>query len=228
MSPRGFQRFIAGLATAGVHSPGLVLLFDDIDHVLRASWKNAFLAALRFTFQSSAGITPFYGIWSLFGDESLPGSNYFRNVTRPIFFEPFAMGTEAEPGERRVLIARGFPGLSAAAVARIGRLAGGHPQLLQQVLADLGGSFAGRNPEYLGRLGADDVDAALTPAQVEAQQGLATALLAETPALANPLRMLVSTPLPARALSRALFASGLLDRDENELAFVPWRVRAVL
>jgi len=228
MSPRGFQRFIAGLAQAGVHSPGLVLLFDEVDHVIRASWKNAFLAALRFTFQTSAGMTPFYGVWNLFGDESLPGSNYFRNVTRPIFFEPFAMGTETAPGERRLLITRGFPALSAAAVAHVGRVAGGHPQLLQRVLADLGEALASEAPERVATLTEDDVEDALGPERIQAEEALAASLVSATPALLKPLQTLLRAPLPARALSRALFASGLLDSDENEMAFVPLRVQAAL
>jgi len=228
MSPRGFQRFIAGVAQAGVHTPGVVLLFDEVDHVVRATWKNAFLAALRFTFQTSAGITPFYGVWNLFGDESLPGSNYFRNVTRPIFFEPFAMGTEAEPGERRLLVQRGFPGLAPAAVAHVGRVAGGHPQLLQQVLGDLREALGAEDPARLATFSAIDVENVLGAARIRAEVALATSLLAATPALVKPLQMLISAPLPARALSRALFASGLLDSDENGMSCIPGRVRAAL
>ena len=94
VTPRGLAKWVSALGQAATHAGGMCLLVDDVDVTAETSWKAAFVAALRFTFQSASGITPIYAAWKLFLDESLPGSNYFRNVTRPVFLEPFARGGE--------------------------------------------------------------------------------------------------------------------------------------
>jgi hypothetical protein len=204
-------------------------MFDDVDAVAPAAWKPAFIAALRFTFQSCAGVTPIYALYRVYGDEAQPGSNYFRNVTRPLFLEPLS-ATRARDGasEREALVRLALPALPQPAIARIDQLVGGHPLLLHALL----GALAAALPD--GSDGADvtagDVEALLDHAAVDEQHALAVALLGRTPGLAEALRELVAAPEPRphRGLSRGLVASGLVDQDAGGNAVVPGRVREVL
>ncbi len=226
MSPRGMERWIAQLGAAAVQTPGLCLLFDDADNVVGASWKNAFVAGLRFTFQTCAGITPVYALWSLFADESLAGSNYFRNVTRPFFLEPLG-GTAYIQGrsEREILLDVHLSGCPSAASAAIFALAGGHPQLLHRVLGDVCDALD--DAHALTTLAPGALDALLAP-YAEAQRRLARDLVAGTPGLAAALRDLARQSAGGRAMPVGLVASGLVDHDAQGVPVLPGRVREVV
>ncbi|MDX2024590.1 MAG: hypothetical protein SF187_30390 [Deltaproteobacteria bacterium] len=225
MTPRGFERFIATLAQAALHTPGICLLFDDVDKVATAPWKGPFISALRFVFQASSGITPIYALWTLFGDESLPGSNYFRNVTRPVFLEPLSADAST-PGSRFELVAVGFPELVPSTRLAISRLVGGHPLLLQKFLADL----AQRVPDVDARaqLGPEHLAAALGPDAVAEQQQLVATLLSMSARLGTALADLEGKGLPYASLPRGLVASGFVDKDDEGFATLIERAREVL
>jgi hypothetical protein len=225
MTPRGFERFIATLAQAALHTPGICLLFDDVDKVGTAPWKGPFISALRFVFQASSGITPIYALWTLFGDESLPGSNYFRNVTRPVFLEPLAADASA-PGSRFELMNLGLPDLLAPTRAAISRLVGGHPLLLQTLLRDL----AEQVPDAgaCARLAPDQISATLGTRIVDYQQRVVAHLLSLSTGLGAALVDLERKRLPYATLPRGLVASGFVDRDDDGVAVLIERVREVL
>lgn len=226
LSPRGMERWIGALGAAAVHTPGIALLFDDVDRVNSITWRNAFVAGLRFTFQTCAGITPIYAVWNIFADESLPGSNYFRNVTRPLFLEALSSHAIAPAtSERRALIDVDLAELSDAAALEVSRLVGGHPQLLQRVLGDLATALPA--DAVLAKVTAAEARAMLD-ANADAQRSIARACLAETPALATALREIVRAEQTPRTLSRGLQATGLVDADIAGRPFVPERVREVL
>ncbi len=215
ITPRGLERWIAQLAPGARRTGGVCLLVDGIDHAAATSWKAALVAALRFTFQSSVGVTPVYGAWSLFLDESLPGSNYFRNVTRPLFLSPLS------PRERHALVDAGLPALSPAARARLDALVGGHPRLWHSALSAIAGALG--SPEEAAALAEADVDALLERTLAD-DRAFVAAMLRAAPALAPRLRALRSTPGKA---SRALLASGLVD-ERDGVAVVPARIAALL
>jgi hypothetical protein len=226
MSPRGMERWIADLGNAAVRTPGICLLFDDVDHVNTMSWKNAFVAALRFTFQTCAGITPVYAVWNLFADESLPGSNYFRNVTRPFFLEPLAANTiGSNTNERRALVDVDLASLREEAAAEVFRLGGGQPKLLHRLLGDLCNALDSNAD--VASLGATEVRA-LVDRNADAQRALARELIEATPPLAVALREIVKAPNAPRTLSRGLHATGVVDLDHAGRPLVAERVREVL
>lgn len=228
MSPRGMERWIGDLGAAAARTSGLCLLFDDADNVLEASWKNAFVAGLRFTFQTCAGITPVYALWSLYADESLSGSNYFRNVTRPFFLEPLHRAARAHaPNERRALLEVHLASCPPDVATVLFDLAGGHPQLLHRVLGDMCNAV-GTASELPG-LTAAAIDTLLAP-YADAQRELARELVARTPGLAAALRDLgtLRGRSGGRALPVGLVASGLVDHDARGLAVMPTRVREVV
>jgi hypothetical protein len=216
VSPPPFERWMQTLGAAARHGSGLCLLFDDVDDLAMVPWKQAFVSALRFTFQSCPGITPVYGVWTLFRDESLSGSNYFRNVTRPVFLAPLA--TE---GPRAALVRLAFPEATEQDVARVSSLVGGHPRLVQRLLADVvtSGWAPGSNAPIDSRLGAD---------VVEDQRRCVDAVLSSSPGLAAALRLLDERmriePIKYRALPAGLVTSGLVDEDARGLAFIPERI----
>lgn len=216
MTPRGFAQWIATLGGAAVHTPGVCLLLDDLDHVQGAAWKAAFVAALRFTFQTSAGLTPVYGLWTLFADEALSGSNHFRNVTRPVFLRPLPMDG------RRALVSAALAALPEPTVARVLALAGGHPLLLHKVLGDLAEALP--DDDAASRLSPSSLDAALGPERVAGQHALARQLVDATPGLAAAVRQLDATPDPD-LLSRGLVASGLAELGPDGRPAVPERIR---
>ncbi len=221
MTPRGLAQWMTGLGEAAAHTPGVCLLFDDIDHAASATWSSAFVSALRFTFQTCPGVTPIYAAWSVFLDESAPGSNYFRNVTRPLFLEPFNAGECAAQ-----VATAGIPAFFAPSVVR---LAGGHPKLLQRVLADLGRAWAGRHTPAGDVAPSGSVDEVIAPDSRGAQVELAASLVARLPPmLVDRLRAIPLRPLAYRTLPRALTASGLVACGEGDEAFVPERVLAAL
>jgi hypothetical protein len=227
VTPRGLERWVKRLGAASGRTGGVCLLVDDVDGAAAMPWKIAFMAALRFAFQAAARVTPIYASWRLFLDETAPGSHYFRNVTRPVFLAPLA-AAPAAPGdvsERDALAALALPGLAPAARDRVFALAGGHPQLLERVLADLRAAAPGDAP----RLDAAGVDALLAGAPAEEERALAARLIAGSPELAAALRELArAEDYPFRNLSKVMIASGLVDRDAAERAQVPELVRAVL
>lgn len=222
MTPRGFESWMHALGAAAVHAPGLGLLFDDVDAVTPASWKSAFVAALRFTFQSCAGVTPIYALYRVYADESLPGSNYFRNVTRPLFLEPLSTA------ERQALLHLALPALTEESSRRIFSQVGGHPRLVHALLADLCAALPdGSDGDELTPA---DVDALLGGEAVERQHALVGALIARTPGLIEALRELTASQEPRayRGLSRGLVASGLVDQDADGNAVVPARIAETL
>lgn len=219
VTPPAFERWMGELGAAASRGAGVCLLFDDVDAVQEASWRQAFVAALRFTFQACVGVTPVYALWLQYRDESLAGSNYFRNVTRPVFLAPLA-------SEGRVALARhGLPGAAAADVRRASALVGGHPLLLQRLLADVVDS--GWSPDS-----ARPLDALLGAERVEAQRRLVASLLAASPGLVEALRQLEArreaAPVSYRTLPVGLAASGMVDEDQAGHAFVPERIAAGL
>lgn len=214
LSPRELECWVRELARAAAQSTGVALLFDELDRVARAPWRVAFVAALRFVFQAAAGITPVYAAWQLYLDEALPGSNYFRNVTRPLFLEP--LSAEA----RGALFDLGLRGLPEAARRRVTALAGGHPRLLQRVLADLVELLDGRDAAGLG---AEEVDALLARGSTALQRAIA-AEAAAAPSLPSTLQALAAGRYPYRTLAKTLVASGLVDEGEDGIAVVPERV----
>jgi hypothetical protein len=219
-TPRVFAERIGDIGAAASQASGLGLLFDDLDRIIGASWKHAFVAALRFTFQSCPGITPVYAVWMLFRDESLAGSNYFRNVTHPVFLSPLP----ASPGggDRAALVRQCLPEASAGDVARVSSLGGGHPQLLHRLLADVvaSGWQAGRGVPIDGRMGAQ---------VIETQRRLVRSLLDASPGLGEALREIArkaeTHPSPFRSLPKGLLASGLIDEGAGGEACIPLRVR---
>lgn len=225
MTPRGFERFIATLAQAALHTPGICLLFDDVDKVGAAPWKGPFISALRFVFQTSSGITPIYALWTLFGDESLPGSNYFRNVTRPVFLEPLSADSAA-PGSRFELMAVGLPELTPPTRIEISRLVGGHPMLLQKVLADL--ARAVPDPVARAQLAPEALAQALGANVVADQQAVVARLLSLSAGLATALADLERKRLPYATLPRGVVASGFVDKGEDGVAVLIERAREVL
>ncbi|MCG5052246.1 MAG: ATP-binding protein [Myxococcales bacterium] len=222
MTPRGFERFIGPLAQAAQRTPGVCLLFDDVDPVTTAPWRGPFISALRFVFQASTGITPIYALWTLFGDESLPGSNYFRNVTRPVFLEPLA---EDQEGARQALIAS-LDVQREDTRRALAHLWGGHPLLLQQGLSALDEALV--TPESRANLTPEGIDAALGPARVDAQLALVRSLLDRSMGLPAALRELAQSPVPFNKLPRGLVASGFVDRTDDGLSCLPPRVGAAL
>jgi hypothetical protein len=221
-TPRLFEERIKAIGAAASRATGLCLLFDDLDAIVDAPWKQAFVAALRFTFQSCPGITPVYAVWLLFRDESLAGSNYFRNVTHPVFLSPLARSESAEGGGRSALVRLGLPGASPEDLARISHLGGGHPQLLHRLCADVvaSGWRTGHAVPTDGRFDARAIDQ---------QRALVRALLAGSPGLGEALREL-DHRAPARAtayrdLPKGLIASGLVDEGDGGEARIPERVR---
>lgn len=225
MTPRGFERFIGPLAQAAQRTPGVCLLFDDVDPVVSAPWKGPFISALRFVFQASTGITPIYSLWTLFGDESLPGSNYFRNVTRPLFLEPLPFDPAA-PGSRFALIDRALPHLQPQTRVALARKVGGHPLLLHRLVGDLARRLPGEADQT--GLAADAIDAALGPEIVAEQCALIADLLARSPGLPAALKELSRNPLPMTRVMRGVVASGLVDDDEQGGSQLPVRVRSVI
>jgi hypothetical protein len=213
VAPPPFERWMQTLGAAARHGSGLCLLFDDVDDLATAPWKQAFVSALRFTFQSCPGITPVYGVWTLFRDESLAGSNYFRNVTRPVFLAPLANG-----GPRAALVRVAFPQATDQDVARMSSLVGGHPRLVQRLLAGVAASgwAPGSSAPIDARLGADVVD------DLRRYVG---GVLSGAPGLAAALRLLGERarlePIIYRTLPAGLVTSGLVDEDARGLAFVP-------
>ena len=227
VTPRGLERWVARLGAASGRTGGVCLLVDDVDSAAAMPWKIAFMAALRFAFQAAARVTPIYASWRLFLDETAPGSHYFRNVTRPVFLTPLGAtpASPGEPPERDALATAAVPGLAPAARARVFELAGGHPQLLEHVLADLRAGLRG-DPALLDATG---VDALLGGAHAAGERALAARLLAGSPELATTLRELArADAYPFRNLSKVTIASGLVDRDAEDRAVVPELVRAVL
>lgn len=224
VTPPGLERWVARVGAAA-RTGGVCLLVDDVDRAAAEPWKVAFMAALRFAFQSSARVTPIYACWRLYLEETSPGSHYFRNVTRPVFLAPLssAPGAAGQPSERDALVERELPGLSGAARARVFALAGGHPQLLERVLSDL--RQAGGEAAAIDGVAVD----ALVAAALPGERALAAGLLAHSPELAAALRELArAEAYPYRSLSKVMVASGLVDRDAGERAVVPELVRAAL
>lgn len=227
ITPRGLERWVARLGGAAARTGGVCLLVDEVDGAAVAPWRVAFMAALRFAFQTAARVTPIYASWRLFLDESSPGSHYFRNVTRPLFLTPLAAAAPdpGEVAERDALVERTLPRLSPAARARAFELAGGHPQLLQRVLSDVRAGVRGEP----AALDAPGVDALLAGAPSAEQRALAARLISGSAELATALRELArGRAYPYRNLSRVMVASGLVDRDAQDQARVPELVRAVL
>ncbi len=220
MTPRGFERFITRLAQAAVHTPGICLLFDEVDQVGAATWKGPFISALRFVFQTSSGITPLYALWTLFGDESLPGSNYFRNVTRPIFLEPLDHEGRVE------IIRQHLPDLSSLTQTAVAQIAGGHPLLLHRIASDL----AAQVPTAPGQasLLPAHVDVALGADRVAAQRQLVADLLSRSGALATALSDLRRKRPAYAGLPRGLVASGFVDHDDAGGAVLSGRVLEVV
>ncbi len=220
VTPQIFGARLAEIGEVASRETGLCLLFDDLDRLVDAPWKQAFVAALRFTFQSCPGITPVYALWRLFRDESLPGSNYFRNVTHPIFLSPLTRDG-AGGGGRPALVRVGFPNASPEDVARVSALVGGHPLLLHRFLADVvvSGWESG---------GEARVDSLLTPEAIDAQRQLVGTLLDASPGLAEALKQLATRITGAEAsyrmLPKGLIASGLVDEAEGGTVFIPRRV----
>jgi hypothetical protein len=225
MTPRGFERFITHVAQSALHTPGICLLFDDVDQITAAPWKGPFISALRFVFQTSSGITPIYALWTLFGDESLPGSNYFRNVTRPVFLEPLARDS-AEPETRSKLMATVLPELSSEVRMALGRLAGGHPLLLQRLLGDL----ASRVPETAARsdLTAQTLEQAFGTAVAAEQRQLVLDLLGLSPGLSAALASLRSKQIPFVSVPKGLVSSGFVDQSDDGIAVLAGRASEVI
>lgn len=222
MTPRGFERFITTIAHSALHTPGICLLFDDVDQIGSATWKGPFISALRFVFQTSSGITPIYALWTLFGDESLPGSNYFRNVTRPVFLEPLAAESSAAVGETRSkLIGLGMPELSDDTRLAVARLAGGHPLLLHRVLADLQAQLP--TASNRAALMPEQIDAALGVNLVAAQRNLVGQLLGHSLGLPAALAELRRKRMVYADLPRGLVASGFVDQTDDGVAVLAGR-----
>lgn len=224
VTPRVFEERIRAIGAAASHATGLCLLLDDLDGIVEAPWRHAFVAALRFTFQSCPGVTPIYAVWLLFRDESLAGSNYFRNVTHPVFLSPLLSSESADGGGRAALIRSGLPDASAGDVARISEVGGGHPQLLHRLAGDVLSS--GWRPGC----GAD-VDGLLDPRVVEEQRTLVRSLLAASPGLDEALRGHArkgSAGAAYRSLPKGLIASGLVDEAPDGQVRIPERVRDCL
>lgn len=230
ITPRTFDERIRAIGAQASHATGLCLLFDDIDAITQAAWKDAFVAALRFTFQSCPGITPVYGVWLLFRDESLAGSNYFRNVTHPVFLAPLPASSEStDGGSRAALVRAGLPGVSDQDLDRVSALVGGHPQLLHRLCADVlaSGWTAGNGAA---------IDSGLDQSACDGERALVRALLAASPGLAEALRALAArsptgTGGPVvlyRSLPKGLVASGLVDEAADGTARVPLRVAECL
>jgi hypothetical protein len=215
LTPRGLQGWIDGVGRAAAQGHGCALLFDGLDAASGTDWSGALVAGLRFTFQAAAGVTPIFALWNLYFEESMPGSNYFRNVTRPLFVSAL------EPAERDALIDLDLSALPPAARAGVGTLAGGHPALLQRLLGALAatGDVAG--------LDAAGLEARLAPVRVELVQA-ARALLARVPQLQPALRKLETSAVAYAALPRSLLTAGLVDRATDGNAVLPGLVRAAL
>jgi hypothetical protein len=217
VTPPIFEHWMRELGTVASHGSGLCLLFDDVDDLYEAPWKQAFVSALRFTFQACPGITPVYGVWMLFRDESLAGSNYFRNVTRPVFLAPLSRSDPSD-GPRGALMRYGLAGATAEDMQRVSSLVGGHPQLLHRLLGDVAASgwTSGRQLS---------VDALLDPSTLEDQRRFASSLLAASPGLTQALQQLAerlaSERVPYRSLAKGLAASGLVDESPPGDVFIP-------
>ena len=225
MTPRGFERFITHVAQAALHTPGICLLFDDVDQITMAPWKGPFISALRFVFQTSSGITPIYALWTLFGDESLPGSNYFRNVTRPVFLEPLARGS-ADTETRSKLVATVMPELSAEVGVSIGQLAGGHPLLLQRLLADLSIQVPAAADRQA--LTPQTIEQAFGSAMVAEQRQLVLNLLGLSPGLGAALASLRSKKMPYLSVPKGLVSSGFVDQTDDGIAVLAGRASEVI
>jgi energy-coupling factor transporter ATP-binding protein EcfA2 len=220
MTPRGLERWVRGLGQRAAQAHGLTLLFDDLDRLSVVPWRVAFVAALRFIFQAAAGLTPVYATWRLYFDESLPGSNYFRNVTRPIFLGPLDAA-----GERSALVDLGLPALPPPTRARLFELAGGHPRLLHQILSDLDERLG---PGAEAELTPDELDRLLAAPAGEGARGLVAELITGSPALPSTLAAIGRGRYRYAELPRSVTASGLVDRDPDGHARVPLLVsRAV-
>lgn len=217
LTPRGLQDWIAGVGRAAAQGRGCCLLFDDLDRAAGAEWAGALVAGLRFTFQAASGVTPIFALWNLYFEESMPGSNYFRNVTRPIFLAP--LDGSPDGAERTALIDLELQALPAEARARVEVLAGGHPALLQRLLGALAEAVT---PQEVGALTAAAVDPKLAP-QEPARREAVRALLGRVPQLVPALRRLgrLPQPLSYAALPPALATSGLVRRDAQGLAALP-------
>jgi len=211
-TPRGLANWVAALGQAATHAGGICLLVDDVDVTAETSWKAAFVAALRFTFQSASGITPIYAAWKLFLDESLPGSNYFRNVTRPVFLEPFARG-----GERLALAEQGLTGLASPAREKLFALGGGHPRLLQQLLGDVAQSLDGKN---LANVDLPSLEVAAFKNR-PAQLALIAALVRGSREIEATLKQIQSQPYVYEKLPKVVVSTGLVDIDERGHAVLP-------
>ncbi len=219
MTPRGLERWAGELGQEALTAGGVCLLIDDADDAAEAPWKAAFVAALRFTFQASTGVTTIYATWRLFLDESLPGSNYFRNVTRPLFLEP--LSTTGTPSERERLAQQVAPVLPPEAGALLGAAVGGHPGLLRAALEDACTRWTGSETGDLGAVVAADADRQI------ARVG---ALVAQTPQLVETLTRLdrAEQPYAHRSLPKAVVATGLVECDPEGMARLPPRVASYL
>lgn len=217
LTPRGLQDWIDGVGRAAAQGRGCCLLFDDLDRAAGAEWSGALVAGLRFTFQAASGVTPIFALWNLYFEESMPGSNYFRNVTRPIFVAPLEGSPDAS--ERTALVDLDLPSLTAEARERIEVLAGGHPALLQRLLGELAGAL---RPEEVDGLTAAALDAKLLAGE-PARREAVRALLGRVPQLLPALRRLERLPQPLSyaALPPALATAGLLRRDARGMAALP-------
>jgi hypothetical protein len=217
LTPRGLQDWIGGVGRAAAQGRGCCLLFDDLDRVAGAEWAGALVAGLRFTFQAASGVTPAFALWHLYFEESMPGSNYFRNVTRPLFVAPL------EGPERAALFGVDLGGLPPEARVRVDELAGGHPQLLQRLLGGLASALAEGEAEALTPAA---VDLRLLPGEAARQEAVRT-LLARVPQLRPALGRLdaLSPPLAFSSLPPALATSGLARRDERGMAVLPAWIR---
>ena len=223
LSVRGLQSWITELGRAAAQGRGCCLLFDGLDAVAQRDWASALVAGLRFTFQAAGGVTPIFALWDLYFEESLPGSNYFRNVTRPIFISPLS-AAPAGTSERDQLIDVSLAGLGAPARAAAGAIAGGHPGLLQATLAALAERV---DAAALPGLDAATVRALLAPARPELRDR-AAALLARVPQLQSALRRLAEESVAHAALPRALLTAGLVDLAADGRATLPECVRDAL
>lgn len=220
LTPRGLQDWIASVGRAAAQGRGCCLLFDDLDRAAGAEWAGALVAGLRFTFQAAAGVTPVFALWHLYFEESMPGSNYFRNVTRPLFLAPL------EGPERAALFAVDLGALPPEARVRVDELAGGHPKLLQRLLGELASTLAEGEAEALTPA---EVDRRLLPGQAARQEEV-RALLGQVPQLLPALGRLdaLSPPLAFSSLPPALATSGLARRDERGMAVLPLWIREAL
>lgn len=229
MTPRGLEHWIAALGQACARAGGLSLLFTNVDEVSTTSWKAAFVGALRFTFQASAGIAPIFGAWDLFLDESAPGSSYFRNVTRPLFLVPLSSdpGADGAPSERIAAARKLSPSIALDALTPIFDLIGGHPLLLERAITIARDRLMTEPSTWSGA----EVARALT-ADEEPLASPVHRILARAGGLRDALQKILASspdrPYAFRSLPSAVVASGLVDRDAAGNALIPGVVRSAL